>query len=234
MLFQATLSAPGQLIPNDIKIEEAVFYGEQIFEDIGCAGCHLPKLPLDNEGWMFTEPGPYNPPDLLQTGESETYSVDLSSDELPGVRLKPVNGVVWVRAFTDFKLHDITSGPDDPNAEHLDINSPGGSAEFFAGNRRFLTKRLWGAANERPYFHHGKFMTLREAIDAHAGEAQGSREAFRNLTADQQSQVIEFLKTLQVLPAEFRNEITDEHGDFKRSWPPPSFWAWRFTRAGGR
>jgi hypothetical protein len=234
VLFQATLSAPGQLIPNDIQVEGAVFYGEQIFEDIGCAGCHIPKLPLDNEGWIFTEPGPYNPADLLQAGEAETYSVDLSSDELPGVRLKPVNGVVWVRAFTDFKLHDITSGPDDPNAEHIDINSPGGSPEFFAGNRRFLTKRLWGGANERPYFHHGKFMTLREAIEAHAGEAQGSREAFRNLTADQQAQVIEFLKTLQVLPEGFRNEITDEKGDFKSSWPPPSFWAWRFTRGGGR
>ncbi|MDA1314303.1 MAG: thiol oxidoreductase [Acidobacteria bacterium] len=234
VVFQATLSAPGQLIPDDIKIEEAVYYGEQIFEDIGCVGCHISRLPLDNEGWIFTEPGPYNPPDLLQAGQAETYSVDLSSDELPGVRLKPVNGVVWVRAFTDFKLHDITSGPDDPNAEHIDINSPGGSPEFFAGNRRFLTKRLWGGANEKPYFHHGKFMTLREAIEAHAGEAQGSREAFRNLTADQQSQVIEYLKTLQVLPAEFRNEITNEAGAVKTNWPPPSFFAWRFTRGGGR
>ena len=77
-------------------------------------------------------------------------------------------------------------------------------------------------------------MTLREAIEAHAGEAQGSREAFRNLTADQQSQVIEYLKTLQVLPAEFRNEITNEAGAVKTNWPPPSFFAWRFTRGGGR
>ena len=230
VLFQATLGAPGQLIPNEIEVEEAVFYGEPLFSEIGCAGCHIPRLPLDDQGWIFTEPGPYNPPDILQHGEAETYSVDLSSDELPGVRLKPVDGVVWVRAFTDFKLHDITSGPDDPNAEPLDINAPAGSPEFFAGNRRFLTKRLWGSANDKPYFHHGKFMTLREAVEAHAGEAHGSREAFRNLTAIQQAQVIEFLKSLQVLPAEFREELADENGAPKRNWPPPSFWAWRFTR----
>ena len=36
----------------------------------------------------------------LQTGETETYSVDLSSDELPGYRLKPANGVVWAPAFS--------------------------------------------------------------------------------------------------------------------------------------
>ena len=30
------------------------------------------------------------------------------------------------------------------------------------GNCRFLTKRLWGAANEPPFFHHGLFTTLRQ------------------------------------------------------------------------
>ena len=45
------------------------------------------------------------------------------------------------------------------------------SPKFTAGNRRFLTKRLWGAANEPPYFHHGLFTTMRQAVLAHSGEA---------------------------------------------------------------
>ena len=143
-VFQATLLVPGQVVPTNLRVAEAIFTGEKLFSQIGCAGCHILKLPLDNEGWIYTEPNPFNPPENLQTGETETYSVDLSSDELPGYRLKPANGVVWVPAFTDFKLHDITSGPDDPNAEAININYPGGSPEFLGGNRWFLTKKLWG------------------------------------------------------------------------------------------
>ena len=51
---------------------------------------------------------------------------------------------------------------------------PAGSPAFFAGNSRFLTRKLWGAANEPPYFHHGKYTTMREAIHAHAGEAEAA------------------------------------------------------------
>lgn len=102
-------------------------------------------------------------------------------------------------AFTDLKLHDITTGPGDPNEEAININAPGGSTEFLAGNRRFLTKKLWGAANERPYFHHGQFTTLREATIAHAGDALTSRQSFEDLSDDEQDQIIEFLKTLQIV-----------------------------------
>jgi hypothetical protein len=39
---------------------------------------------------------------------------------LPGLRLTPINGVIQVPAYTDFKLHDICSGPNDPNVEAID------------------------------------------------------------------------------------------------------------------
>ena len=127
--------------------------------------------------------------------------VDLTSDELPPPRLKPdEHGVVWVPAYTDLKLHDICAGPNDPNAEALDQNQPAGSSKFFAGNTKFLTRKLWGLANSGPFMHHGKFTTVREAVLAHAGEALGSRRAFEALIPYEQDSVIEFLKTLQVLP----------------------------------
>jgi hypothetical protein len=228
-VFQATLPVPGQVVPNSLAVEEAIYFGERLFGQVGCAGCHISRLPLDHEGWIYTEPNPYNPDGNLQPGGASVLSVDLSSDELPGHRLKPVGGVVWVPVFTDFKLHDISSGPDDPGAEAIDINAPGGSPEFLGGNRRFLTKRLWGSANERPYFHHGKFTTLREATLAHAGEALTSRRAFEALTARDQDRVVEFLKSLQVLPAGVKHDVVDELGNPKAGWPPASFFSWRFV-----
>jgi hypothetical protein len=180
-VFQVTLPVPGMVLPGDPDARRAVYQGRNLFSDIGCAGCHVPALPLYNNGWIYTEPNPYNPPGNLQVGEADILSVDLSRGDLPGRRLKPQNGIVWVPAFTDLKLHDITSGPDDPNRETININHPGGSPEFLGGNSRFLTKKLWGAANERPYFQHGLFTTFLEATLAHSGEALESRQAFEAL-----------------------------------------------------
>lgn len=221
-VYQSVMAVPGRVIPNDPAVEEAVLLGEMRFEDIGCAGCHVPALPLVDGGWIYTEPNPYNPPGNLQPGELPTVAVDLASKHLPAPRLASEDGVVWVPAFTDLKLHDITAGPGDANVEPLDMHAPAGSPAFFAGNGRFLTKKLWGAANEPPYYHHGKYTTMREAVLAHAGEAQDTTDAYSALPFHEQDAVIEFLKTLQVLPPGTRHLIVDEHGRNK-PWPPP--WA---------
>ncbi len=234
-IFQATLPVPGQVVPNNLAVEEAIYQGERLFSEIGCASCHAPRLPLTDQGWIYTEPNPYNPEGNLRPGDGHAYSVDLANEELPGYRLTPdADGVVWVPAFTDLKLYDITTdAPEDPAREPLNINAPGGSETFLAGNSRFLTKKLWGAANERPYFHHGKFTTLREATLAHYGQAEWTRDAFLALPARQQDQVIEFLKSLQVLPPGTKAAVVDENGDPKMGWPPKSFFSWRFA-AGAR
>ncbi len=143
--------------------------------------------------------------------------------------MKPVDGIVWVPVFTHFKLRDITSGPGDPDAEAIEIIQPAGSAEFLGGNRRFLTKRLWSAANQRPYFHHGKFTTLREATLAHSGEALASRQAFQALSASNQDRVIEFLKSLQALPPGTKAGTVDTDGNPKPGWPPRSIFSWRIV-----
>ena len=191
--------------------------GEHTFERIGCAFCHIPRLPLDKRGWIYTEPNPFNPPGNLRTGETRDVSLDLSSEALPSPRLAPDStGTVWVEAYTDFKLHDIC----EPGAaEPLDQNQSQWSARLHDGNCRFLTKRLWGAANEPPFFHHGLFTTLRQSILAHAGEAAESRRAFMALPAGERDAVIEFLKALQVLPPGTKSRIVDEHYQPRR-WPP--------------
>jgi CxxC motif-containing protein (DUF1111 family) len=198
-----------------------VLDGEYQFEAVGCTGCHVPSLPLDHEGWIFSEPNPYNPTGNLQPGNAPLFKVDLTDPALPTPRLAVEDELILVPAFTDLKLHDIFGDEDDPNIEPLDMNQPVGSNTFFAGNRLFLTRKLWGVANEPPYFHHGQFTTLRQAILAHDGEARDSRLAFEALDEHQQNCMIEFLKTLQILPPGTKYLIVDEFGH-KKEWPPSS------------
>ena len=215
-IFQATLPVPGQIIPDDSEIEAAVANGRRQLDRIGCSHCHIPALPLDNKGWIFTEPNPYNPSGNLRPGDAAPLAVDLTSEQLPGPRLKPVNGVVWVPAFTDFKLHDCTLGPGDPNREALDMNQNAGSPNFFAGNGKFITRKLWGIANQHSFGHHGLYTTLREAVLAHAGEALQERVAFQNLSEYDRDSIIEFLKSLQILPPGTHDLVVDENGRSKR------------------
>ena len=218
-MFQATMNVPQIVIPGDnLTVATAIVAGEQLFDQIGCNSCHMDSLPLVNNNWIYSEPNPYNPvtgggaPNLVPGPtnypiSAPALSVDLTSSALPKPRLKMVNGVVNVPAYTDLKLHDISAtsnAASDPECEPLDQNqnakkNPSG---FFAGNCKFITRKLWGFYNQGGAFmHHGKFTTAREAVLAHAGEAAAQTAAFNALTADQQNDVIEFLKSLQVVPA---------------------------------
>jgi hypothetical protein len=222
-VYQAALQVPGRVIPNDPVIEKAVRLGEQRFCDIGCSSCHMPCLKLDDKGWIFREPNPFNAAGNLRLTDNYVqqhgvYKVDLSSDELPLPRIKPKSGVVHVHAFTDLKLHDITSGPNDPNREALDMQWPPSDPRFFQGNGKFLTRKLWGCANEPPFFHHGMYTTMRQAIEAHNGEASTQRQAFDSLSDAEKNGIIEFLKTLQVLPRGTVSLVVDENFEPK-AWP---------------
>jgi hypothetical protein len=241
-MFQATLAVPGRVIPNDRAVERANLKGEAVFNKIGCATCHA-TLPLTSSnnpglpgqpGWIYFEPNPYNPitgPNTpnLQLGAADypvsapALTVDLTSNALPLPRLQARDGLVMVPAYTDLKLHDISSTSDaatDPECEPLDQNQPAGSAGFFAGNCKFITRKLWGFYNQGGAFmHHGKFTTARDAVEAHNGEARKQRETFDALPADEQNYLIEFLKSLQVLPPGSKSLVVDEHGH-PRDWPP--------------
>jgi cytochrome c peroxidase len=216
--FLATLPVPGRVIPNDPIVEAAVLRGERLFEEIGCATCHRINLTLSAAGQTFSEPGPFNPPGTRMATEKQVR-VNLTDATLPLPRLSLAADAVRaikVPAFTDLKLHDITDPTDDTAAEAIDAGQSTGSARYFAGNRRFLTARLWGAANQPPYFHNGIYTTMRAATLAHAGEALSQRRAFEGLVEDDKNAIIEFLKTLQILPAATPSLVVDENYQPKR------------------
>ena len=49
--------------------------------------------------------------------------------------------------------------------------------------------------------HPGDLSTITEAIEHHAGEARTSRNNYSELPRYERAAIVEFLKTLQILPA---------------------------------
>jgi len=66
---------------------------------------------------------------------------------------------------------------------------------------QFLTAKLWDVGHTSPYGRRGDLTTIQEAIGVHhAGEARPSGERFAALPEEDQGAIVEFLRTLQVLP----------------------------------
>ncbi len=63
-----------------------------------------------------------------------------------------------------------------------------------------------------------KFTTLRRAVLAHSGEALASRKSFEAMSGRERDSLIEFLKSLQILPPGTQARIVDENFQPKK-WP---------------
>ncbi len=94
---------------------------------------------------------------------------------------------------------------------HSTRTSRPGRLDSLQETKSSITRKLWGLYNSGPFMHHGKFTTMREAITlGHHGEATATRMEFQALTSSQQDDVIEFLKSLQVLPPGTPCLVVDE------------------------
>ncbi len=188
VVFQATLPVPGQVLPADADARAAVDEGRELFSSMNCVSCHIPELRVDNP--VFTEPSPFNPRGKLQpTDVNNPFRVDLTAAG-PGPHLKrQPDGSVLVPAFTDLKRHRMGDLLD--NELLIQDGVP---------TDEWLTRKLWGFASEPPFLHHGRATLISEAILVHGGEAEAARDRFAALTQDERAAVVEFLKTLQVLP----------------------------------
>lgn len=206
-LWQAALNTPGQVIPNNTMKARAIIRGEHGFEALGCADCHVSSLTLDNP--TFSEPNPYNPDGNLQPGDvTQSYEFDVATQGFLPRPETTASGQIIVRAFTDMKRHNLCD--DDYNHYCNEQVVQGGIS-----TEEFLTRKLWDAGNTAPYGHRGDLTTLTEAIYYHGGEARESRDAFFAASQQTRDEVIEFLKSLQILPEGTEDLIVDEHGQRK-------------------
>jgi Di-haem oxidoreductase, putative peroxidase len=200
-VFQAALGTPGRRLPTDPRQRQAVDGGETLFAQIGCTSCHVPELPLQSR--LFVEPYALNPPGTFND-TSQAFAFDMTEEgEKPRLE-KATRGGASVRAYTDLKRHDLCDDPRDPMAirvfgnEQLAQGRP--VQDGRPGAEFFITRKLWAVGNSPPYGHQGTLTTLTEAILDHGGEARASRDAFVALSSEEQGRIVQFLKTLQVLP----------------------------------
>jgi len=204
-LYQAALGVPGQgvpgqVLPSDTETLVSTLVGERIFERVGCADCHVPLLAL--QGREFVEPNPFNPSGTAGVAELRNIRFDLTTQgQLP--RLEPAaDGGALVRAYTDLKRHNLC----DEEIRHLcneQLVQAGVATELF------VTRKLWDVGNSAPYGHKGDLTTLTEAIDVHGGEARYSRDAYFALDQRGRDAVIDFMKSLQMLPPGTPDLIVD-------------------------
>jgi hypothetical protein len=200
-LFQAALGTPGRRLPADHRQRQAIARGEALFAQIACTACHVPELPLQSR--LFVEPYPLNPPGTLND-TSQGFAFDMTEEgERPRLEKAPRgSAIVW--AYTDLKRHTLCDDPRDPTAIRVFGNEQLAQGRTVQDGRPgaefFLTRKLWSVGNSAPYGHQGTLTTITEAILAHSGEARVSRDAFVTLLPEEQGHIVQFLKTLQVLP----------------------------------
>jgi CxxC motif-containing protein (DUF1111 family) len=96
-----------------------------------------------------------------------------------------------IHPYTDLLLHDMGPGLADNMGEGIATGS------------EWRTAPLWNIGHTpgvsqagEAYLHDGRARTLEEAILWHGGEAEASKEAFRNMSAADRAAVIKFLESL--------------------------------------
>lgn len=201
-IYQAALNTPGQVIPNDGDIARAIIRGERTFSRAGCTECHVPEMYLETA--RFSEPNPYNPAGNLRLGDVERpVTFDLATEGILPRPEKTHDGKIVVRAFTDLKRHNLC----DEQTTHFC------NEKLIQGGvptPQFLTRKLWDCGSTAPFGHRGDLTTATEVIAAHGGEARASRLAFQALPKREQDEVVEFLKSLQILPEGTSGLVVDE------------------------
>ncbi len=145
--------------------------GSTLFESIGCAVCHAPRLTTAPPGTPLFG-GAYRVPAAL--------------------------GNRTIHPYSDYLMHDVGTGDGILIAvsEHHGRQFAGMQASFAGSANRMRTAPLWGLRTRNRLMHDGLSLTLREAISRHQGEARRSREAFDALPPAFQEQLLTFLRSL--------------------------------------
>ena len=132
---------------------------------------------------------------VVKKGKSLMMSIGCTSCHLERLQTGNFTGIVEVSnqtiyPYTDLLLHDMGS--------ELADNRP----DFLADGREWRTAPLWGIGLVRTVnghdnlLHDGRARGFTEAILWHGGEAEKSREKFKNLSKSDRESLIKFLESL--------------------------------------
>jgi hypothetical protein len=212
--FVATLDVPQMILPQTSMKKEPIFIGEnkpfaagefmlrwqkgsQIFEEIGCSGCHVPFLKIKKPMYPIGIPHLNQPIHAQSQSQSQSQSQLYKSHilwlDLSKLAAKPraqltEDGSYLLPVFSDFKRHKM-------GKRLRSLYSERGVKPD-----TYLTRRLWGFSNTSPYLHTGTAFRLSSIIKQHGGEgseALYAAEAFFALSSDEKSSVRVFLASLR-------------------------------------
>lgn len=169
-IYMAQLESPILLPPHDPGLRDRWARGSTLFDEVGCATCHVRHLQLAFSSWS----------ELPDTTGGPPVTLNLVNDGE-----QPRSSLV-VELFSDLKRHDMGEDLADKN------DDPAG----LVPRSVFLTRPLWGLADTPPYLHDGRAATIPAAILAHGGDAAKSRDAFAHLPADEQADLHIFLLSM--------------------------------------
>jgi hypothetical protein len=167
---QLAPSAEGMLPPTTTSFAHDFQRGRRQFHELGCAGCHVPMLVLDD-------------PTLVVEG---LPPIDLARHlREPGLRYDArLRGYpVWL--FSDLKRHDMGKAN---AARHVQRG---------VALQEYLTPRLWGVADSAPYLHDGRAPSFDYAIAGHDGEGAAARAAFEAVPPQDRGPLRVYLMSLR-------------------------------------
>jgi hypothetical protein len=185
-IFQVALEWPVETAQNDQARN-----GKHIFQTIGCAECHVPKLRTNRSKLPVCFPE-------IDTDPFANIYKEIDLRKNPPKFKKKGHGV-RVKLYSDLKRHNMG----DSLAESTGSQQDG----------VFITARLWGIADTSPYLHDGRAVTLTDAILMHGGEAQAARDAFNILFDSEKLDLLAFLRTLRTPKNPGRDLLSKEEDD---------------------
>ncbi len=198
--------------------------GERLFDQVGCADCHSPKLKLRDS--VFTEPSRYPeyrfsfPPsgiDPVAEGLDPENPIwfDLTSNPVTQCRPRfSDNGGGSDKVSHEFhkrcvlQFESAGSGGaivrlyGDLKRHDMGAGLAESVDEVGTGASVWKTRELWGVGSTGPWLHDGRATTLTEAILHHGGEALASRDEFFELSKREQAHLVDFLKNLVIYSPE--------------------------------
>jgi Di-haem oxidoreductase, putative peroxidase len=165
--------------------------GREIFDETGCATCHIPTLSVQRDRRVADAETVFDPArghfNRLFTTARLLLANPSSIGQATAAKMPALQPFVVENIFTDFKRHDL---------------GPNFHERQYDGTMRteFMTMALWGVGSTAPYGHDGRSINLVEVILRHGGEAQESRDAFAALPSRNREAVIGFLNSLIIFP----------------------------------
>lgn len=125
--------------------------------------------------------------DSVERGEQLFDEIGCAACHTPTMRSGPSEVAALsgktANLYSDLLLHDM--GPEDA-----------GMCGPHATPSEYRTSMLWGVRFKRNFMHDGAATTFEESIDLHGGESEASRDAFRDLSAEDQAMLLRFLAIL--------------------------------------